>query len=128
MRAPALHLSPLAEVLAAIALMFVGPVDLEGPPRGLRVTTDASACSEEARPPVEVTLHLTTRGLRQLEARGRAGPSLSLEAALTLTRAEHPGARSLGLRVDDAVEVEQLVSVIDRFVAAGFDDLRLAPR
>jgi hypothetical protein len=121
MKPPALHLSPLLDVLATVAMISLGTLDLVGPPRGLHVTNDGSGCVEW-RDPVEATLHVGTRGVHLEDTTGGPQtPTLALEAF----RAQRPTAKRLALRIHDNVELQQVIAVLDACVAAGFEDVRV---
>jgi biopolymer transport protein ExbD len=123
----ALHVSPLIDVLAVVAMMSLVPLELARPSRGLRTTYPSMGCVAWGEP-ADVTLHLTVRGVHWLEGRGPTPRFDTPRAALEPLRAERPAARRLRVFVDDAVDLQQVIGLVDAAVVLGFDDVRLLPR
>lgn len=127
-----LHLSPLVEVGALVAVLSFVPLDLVGPLRGVQVAfVDAESVALSCEPPLAA--FLVTPGFVQRADRlgcpiGPRVPHAEWPQALERIHDDFDAAFSSVLFVDDTVEAAHLVALVDVSIGAGVPSVSILPR
>jgi hypothetical protein len=126
-----LHLSPLVEVCALVAVLSFVPLDLVGPVRGVQVAfTDAESLALACKPPIAAFL-VTPTFVQHADWLGcPVGPRVPHSEwphALEQIHEDFESAFSSVLIVDDAVEAAHLIALVDVSIGAGFPAVAIIP-
>ncbi|MDX2012829.1 MAG: hypothetical protein SFW67_21705 [Myxococcaceae bacterium] len=124
------HLSPLAEVLALVAMTALLPMDLVGPSSGLQTAALTHDDLEAACFTPACTFRVSSRRLQRADRRGCA-TATSMDhadwaATLAALRDDFDHASACLLFVDDDAPVQEVVRLLDVAIGAGFPSVSVA--